>query len=64
MWSAAGEDCRCALHCVLANAKQYNFDPSRVVLHGDRPEGFGSLSGFEAKNALAVMSKLDGFSLV
>jgi acetyl esterase/lipase len=31
---AAVEDCRCALHWVFANAKKYNFDPSRVVLQG------------------------------
>ena len=35
---AAVEDCRCALHWVFANAKRYNFDPSRVVSRADRPE--------------------------
>jgi len=36
---AAVEDCRCALHWVFANAKKYNFDPSRVVLHGGSAGG-------------------------
>jgi acetyl esterase/lipase len=36
---AAVEDCRCALHWVFANAKQYNFDPSRVVLQGGSAGG-------------------------
>ena len=31
---AAVEDCRCALHWVFANAKKYNFDPTRVVVQG------------------------------
>ena len=30
---AAVEDCRCALHWVFANAKKYNFDPSRVLVN-------------------------------
>jgi acetyl esterase/lipase len=36
---AAVEDCRCALHWVIANAKKYNFDPSRVVLQGGSAGG-------------------------
>ena len=36
---AAVEDCRCALHWVFANAKRYNFDPSRVVLQGGSAGG-------------------------
>src|SRR5262249_1997753 len=36
---AAVEDCRCALHWVFANAKKYNFDPSRVVLQGGSAGG-------------------------
>jgi acetyl esterase/lipase len=36
---AAVEDCRCALHWVFANAKKYNFDPSRVVLQGGSSGG-------------------------
>ncbi len=36
---AAVEDCRCALHWVSANAKKYNFDPSRVVLQGGSAGG-------------------------
>jgi acetyl esterase/lipase len=31
---AAVEDCLCALRWVARNAKQYNFDPSRVVIMG------------------------------
>jgi len=36
---AAVEDCRCALHWVFANAKKYNFHPSRVVLQGGSAGG-------------------------
>lgn len=36
---AAVEDCRCALHWVIANAKKYNFDPQRVVLQGGSAGG-------------------------
>jgi len=36
---AAVEDCRCALHWVFANAKKYNFDPTRVVLQGGSAGG-------------------------
>jgi acetyl esterase/lipase len=36
---AAVEDCRCALHWVFANAKKYNFDPSRVVIQGGSAGG-------------------------
>jgi acetyl esterase/lipase len=36
---AAVEDCRCALHWVIANAKAYNFDPNRVVLQGGSAGG-------------------------
>ncbi len=36
---AAVEDCRCALHWVFANAKKYNFDPSRVVVQGGSAGG-------------------------
>ena len=36
---AAVEDCRCALHWVFVNAKQYNFDPTRVVLQGGSAGG-------------------------
>ena len=36
---AAVEDCRCALHWVFVNAKQYNFDPNRVVLQGGSAGG-------------------------
>ena len=36
---AAVEDCRCALHWVFANAKRFNFDPTRVVLQGGSAGG-------------------------
>jgi acetyl esterase/lipase len=36
---AAVEDCRCALHWVFVHAKQYNFDPNRVVLQGGSAGG-------------------------
>jgi len=36
---AAVEDCRCALHWVFANAKKFNFDPTRVVLQGGSAGG-------------------------
>lgn len=31
---ASVEDCRCALKWVIANAKQYGFDPSKIVVTG------------------------------
>lgn len=31
---AAVEDCRCALHWVVDHAKEYNFDPKRIILTG------------------------------
>jgi len=36
---AAVEDCRCALHWVFAHAKEYKFDPQRVVLQGGSAGG-------------------------
>lgn len=41
---AAVEDCRCALHWVFANAKQYHFDPERVVLQGGSAGGHLALT--------------------
>ncbi len=41
---AAVEDCRCALHWLFANAKKYNFDPSRVVLQGGSAGGHLALT--------------------
>ena len=41
---AAVEDCRCALHWVFANAKKYNFDPTRVVLQGGSAGGHLALT--------------------
>jgi acetyl esterase/lipase len=40
---AAVEDCRCALRWVIRNAKQYNFDPDRLVLTGHSAGGHLSL---------------------
>jgi acetyl esterase/lipase len=31
---AAVEDCRCALRWIVQNAKEYNFDPARIVVTG------------------------------
>ena len=41
---AAVEDCRCALHWVFANAKKFNFDPTRVVLQGGSAGGHLALT--------------------
>jgi acetyl esterase/lipase len=41
---AAVEDCRCALHWVFANAKEYNFDPNGVVLQGGSAGGHLALT--------------------
>jgi len=41
---AAVEDCRCALHWVFANAKRFNFDPTRVVLQGGSAGGHLALT--------------------
>ena len=40
---AAVEDCRCALRWVYRNAKQYNFDTSKIVLTGHSAGGHLSL---------------------
>jgi acetyl esterase/lipase len=39
----AVEDTRCALHWIFRNAKQYNFDPSKIVLTGQSAGGHLSL---------------------
>jgi acetyl esterase/lipase len=41
---AAVEDCRCALRWVIRNAKQYNFDTSRLVVTGHSAGGHLSLT--------------------
>lgn len=41
---AAVEDCRCALRWVIRNAKQYNFDPTRLVVTGHSAGGHLSLT--------------------
>ena len=41
---AAVEDCRCALHWVFANAKEYNFDTRRVVVQGGSAGGHLALT--------------------
>ena len=40
---AAVEDCRCALRWTASHAKQYNFDPARIVLTGGSAGGHLSL---------------------
>jgi acetyl esterase/lipase len=40
---AAVEDCRCALRWVIRNAKQYNFDPNKIILTGHSAGGHLSL---------------------
>jgi hypothetical protein len=40
---AAVEDCRCALHWAVRNAKQYNIDVNRIVLTGHSAGGHLSL---------------------
>ena len=41
---AAVEDCLCALRWVIHNAKQYNFDPSRLVTSGNSAGGHLALT--------------------
>ena len=41
---AAVEDCRCALRWVIRNAKQYNFDTSKLVVTGNSAGGHLSLT--------------------
>lgn len=41
---AAVEDCRCALRWVIRNAKQYNFDTSKLVVTGHSAGGHLSLT--------------------
>ena len=41
---AAVEDCRCALHWVFDNAKEYKFDTTRIVLMGHSAGGHLSLT--------------------
>jgi acetyl esterase/lipase len=41
---AAVEDCRCALRWVIRNAKQYNFDTTRLVVTGHSAGGHLSLT--------------------
>jgi len=41
---AAVEDCRCALHWVVANAKKYDFDVSRMVVMGGSSGGHLALT--------------------
>ena len=42
---AAVADCRCALHWVMSNAQQYNFDPKKIIV-----------SGFSAGGHLAMIT--------
>lgn len=41
---AAIEDCRCALRWVIAHAKDYNFDPARIVVAGASAGGHLALT--------------------
>lgn len=41
---AAVEDCRCALRWVVAHAKEYNLDPSRLVIAGNSAGGHLALT--------------------
>lgn len=41
---AAAEDCRCALRWVIRNAKEYNFDTSKLVVTGHSAGGHLSLT--------------------
>jgi acetyl esterase/lipase len=41
---AAIEDCRCALRWVVANAKEYGFDPDRIVVTGQSAGGHLALT--------------------
>jgi acetyl esterase/lipase len=41
---AAVEDCRCALRWVVAHAKDYNFDPSRLIVAGASAGGHLALT--------------------
>jgi acetyl esterase/lipase len=51
---AAVEDCRCALRWVFRHARQYNFDPARIVVGG------GSAGGHLAL-MVGLVSPSDGF---
>jgi acetyl esterase/lipase len=41
---ASVEDCRCALKWVIANAKEYGFDPSKIVVTGQSAGGHLALT--------------------
>jgi acetyl esterase/lipase len=41
---AAIEDCRCALRWVVAHAKEYNFDPNRLIVAGESAGGHLALT--------------------
>jgi acetyl esterase/lipase len=41
---AAVEDCRCALRWVVAHAKEYNFDPDRLIVAGESAGGHLALT--------------------
>ena len=41
---AAIEDCRCALRWVVAHAKEYNFDPDRLIVAGESAGGHLALT--------------------
>ena len=41
---AAIEDCRCALRWIVANAKEYNLDPERLIIAGESAGGHLALT--------------------
>jgi acetyl esterase/lipase len=51
---AAVEDCRCALHWVVQHAKDYGFDPTRIVVAGESAGGHLALM-------TGMLTPADGF---
>ena len=60
---AAAEDCRCALRWVFAHAKDYNIDPSRIVVSGNSAGGQLSLLSAMATAAAGVDGLCPGSDL-
>lgn len=56
---AAIEDVRCALAWIKANAKQYNFDPTRVVTYGESAGGHLALMAAYAPTSFTPPSCRD-----
>jgi acetyl esterase/lipase len=51
---AAVEDCRCALHWVVQHAKEYGFDPNKIVVTGESAGGHLALM-------TGMLAPADGF---